>query len=53
MKQPEFSTAALQQMRQLGLTEAQVRRQIEIFRKPLIYIRLNRPSTLGEGIVLD
>lgn len=45
MKQPEFSTAAFPKIGPLGLTAAQVRRQIEIFRKPLIYIRLNRPST--------
>ena len=45
MKQPEFSTAAFPEIGQLGFTEARMRRQIEIFRKPLIYIRLNRPST--------
>ena len=51
MKNLEFSAADLQQMSRLGLNEAQVRRQIEIFRKPRTYIRLKRPCTLGDGIV--
>jgi hypothetical protein len=39
MKQPEVSAANPQQLRQLGLTQVQVRRQIEIFRKPCAYVR--------------
>jgi len=51
MKDLEFSAADLQQMRQLGLNEAQVRRQIATFQTPQTFIRLNRPCTLGDGVV--
>lgn len=51
MKEPEFSAADLQQMVQLGLTEDQVRRQLDCFSKPHSPIRLNRPCTLGDGII--
>jgi hypothetical protein len=50
LKDLELSTADLQQMRQMGLTEAQVCRQIGCLLKPRPFIRLQRPCTLGDGI---
>ena len=52
MNDLEFCDADLQQMMQLGMSEDQVRRQIDIFRNPHAFIRLNRPCTLGDGIVM-
>jgi hypothetical protein len=51
LKDLELSPADIQQMLQLGITETQLLRQIEIFRNPQAFIRLNRPCTLGDGIV--
>jgi hypothetical protein len=51
MKQPEFSSAELPKIGRLGLTEGQARRQIDIFRKPCTYIRLNRLCTLADSMV--
>jgi hypothetical protein len=51
MQSPGFDEADLQQMKQLGITEPQVRQQITHFLKPPVFIKLNRPCTLGDGIV--
>jgi hypothetical protein len=38
-------------MQELGITELQVHQQIAHFLKPSVFIKLNRPCTLGDGIV--
>ena len=38
------------QMESLGISEEQVKAQIQIFRKPLFFVRLHRPCILGDGI---
>jgi Domain of unknown function (DUF4301) len=45
-----FSEADIQQMKSLGIDEAQVLEQIEIFRKSSFTARLNRPCTIGDGV---
>ena len=45
-----FSEADLQQMNTCEISEAQVRAQIELFRKSSFSIRLRRPCSLGDGI---
>ena len=51
MPGPGFNEADLQQMQELGITELQVHQQIAHFLKPSVFIKLNRPCTLGDGIV--
>jgi hypothetical protein len=41
----------IRQIREHGLTEAQAREQIERFKKGGTPVRLNRPCTLGDGIL--
>lgn len=38
------------QMKALGISEEQVRLQIQIFQKSSFYVRLHRPCTIGDGI---
>lgn len=38
------------QMKALGISEEQVRQQIQMFKKSSPYVRLHRPCTLGDGI---
>ena len=38
------------QVHSLGISEDQVKAQIQIFRKPSFFARLRRPCTLGDGI---
>jgi hypothetical protein len=46
-----FSDEEIRQIREHGLTEAQVREQIQRFRTGATPIRLNRPCTAGDGII--
>jgi len=50
MRDFEFSREDRLQMQRLGISEDRVRTQIQVFRKPLIFARLRRPCTLGDGI---
>ena len=45
-----FSQDDRLQMRALGISEEQVYRQIQMFKKSSYYVRLHRPCTLGDGI---
>lgn len=47
---PTFNSSDLQQMEVLGVSEDQVRAQVEIFHRASFFIRLNRPCTVGDGI---
>lgn len=47
---PAFNSRDLRQMEALGISEDQVRAQVEIFDKSSFFIRLNRPCTVGDGI---
>ncbi len=38
------------QMKALGISEEQVRQQIQMFKKSSSYVRLHRPCTIGDGI---
>jgi Domain of unknown function (DUF4301) len=42
----------LRQMKGLGITPEEASRQLELFRHPPPFIRLERPATLGDGILL-
>lgn len=50
-RQPAFSAEDLRQMREHGLTEAEVQRQLALFRNPPAAPRLARPATVGDGIL--
>ncbi|NLI83653.1 MAG: DUF4301 family protein [Deltaproteobacteria bacterium] len=50
MLTPAFTEAERKQMETLGVTEAQVLDQLEVFNKSAFYVRLNRPCTVGDGI---
>lgn len=50
MQEFALSEADRQQLGLLGITEAQIRQQIEIFKSPSFYLSLNRPGTPGDGI---
>lgn len=52
MTKNAFTQADLEQMEQLGITEAEVRRQLAIFEKGPQRLFLQRPCTPGDGIVL-
>jgi hypothetical protein len=45
-----FSQEDRWQMKALGISEEQVRIQIQIFQKSSLYVRLHRPCTIGDGI---
>ena len=45
-----FSREDLKQIRSLGITKEQITSQLEAFRRPEPYLRLNRPCTIGDGI---
>ena len=45
-----LSEADQRQIKSLGITEAQICRQIEIFKRPAFYLSLHRPCTPGDGI---
>ncbi len=45
-----FSREDLKQIRSLGITIEQITSQLEAFRRPEPYLRLNRPCTIGDGI---
>ena len=47
-----FTESDLEQMKQLGITEKEVRRQLAIFEKGPRRLSLGRPCTLSDGIVL-
>jgi len=46
-----FSQEDLFQMKALGISEEQVRAQIQIFEKSSFHVRLHRPCTIGDGIL--
>jgi hypothetical protein len=46
-----FSDADLRQIEALGISESQVLAQMEVFSKSSFHMRLNRPCTVGDGIV--
>ena len=46
-----FSTDDISQIRMHGLTEAQVMEQIQWFKRGAAPVRLNRPCTVGDGIL--
>lgn len=50
MSHPNFQDADIIQMKALGTTEENVRRQVETLRKGTFYLKLNRPCTVGDGI---
>ncbi|HVP80377.1 MAG TPA: DUF4301 family protein [Thermodesulfobacteriota bacterium] len=50
MKEPSFSPEDRVQMQSLGISEEQVKAQIQVFRKSSSFARLRRPCTLGDGI---
>jgi len=52
MSGEEFTPADLEHMERLGITEAEARRQLAIFKKGPRNPRLQRPCTLGDGIVV-
>jgi len=45
-----LSDADRVQLKKLGISEAEVRRQLEIFQKPLFSVELMRNCTVGDGI---
>ena len=45
-----FTQADYEQMGQLGISEAEVERQLSMFRKGVQPIQLDRPCTVGDGI---
>lgn len=45
-----FSDEDLRQIQAHGLTVEQVREHLRFFARPLRYVRLNRPATLGDGV---
>jgi hypothetical protein len=51
MRDDLFSTDQVRQIREHGLTEAQALEQIRRFKSGTTPIRLNRPCTVGDGIV--
>lgn len=48
---PSFSADQMVQIEAHGLTEAQALQQMDRFRRGAVPIRLNRPCTLGDGIM--
>jgi Domain of unknown function (DUF4301) len=50
MRDLDFNREDHIQMESLGISEEQVKAQIQIFQKPLFFARLCRPCTLGDGI---
>jgi hypothetical protein len=50
MSAERFTRADYEQMEQLGISEAEVERQLSIFRKGVQPIQLERPCTVGDGI---
>ena len=50
MRQLHFNRDDYTQMESLGISEDQVRNQIQIFEKPCFFTRLRRPCSLGDGI---
>jgi hypothetical protein len=50
MSAETFSQADYEQMERLGITEAEVERQLGIFREGLQPVQLERPCTVGDGI---
>ncbi|NSW87514.1 MAG: DUF4301 family protein, partial [Syntrophobacteraceae bacterium] len=50
MQGVHFTKRDRQQMDSLGITEAQVIEQIEIFRKADFFVHLHRPCTLEDGV---
>ncbi len=50
MKHDIFSTSDVRQIEDHDLTVEEVLRQIELFKRPPAYLKLNRPCTPGDGI---
>lgn len=50
MEDEKFNQGDLQEMSGLGLSESQVRGQMEMLQRSSGYLRLHRPCTLGDGI---
>ena len=50
MRELDFSREDQIQLETLGISEDQVRAQIQIFEKPAFFARLHRPCTAGDGI---
>lgn len=46
-----FTDDDLRQMEELGISEEEARRQLELFRDPPPPVRLDRPATVGDGIL--
>ena len=51
MTQPTFTDEDVQQMRALGISPDEARRQLELFQNPPEPVRLDRPARVGDGIV--
>lgn len=51
MAKPLFRGADLAQLEALGMSEEQLQKQLELFRKPPFSVRLERNCTLGDGII--
>ncbi len=47
-----FNDRDMEQIRRMGITPDKVLSQIEAFKKGTPYLRLNRPCTIGDGIIL-
>jgi hypothetical protein len=52
MSLESFTAEDIRQIRAEGLIEAQVLDQIELFKKKIFPIQLNRPCRIGDGIVV-
>lgn len=50
MKEILLSAEDYRQIESLGITETQIRTQIDIFKSTSFYLKLNRPCTVGDGI---
>lgn len=50
MTQSTFTAGDKQQMRALGISPAEARRQIDLFKDPPDPLRLDRPARVGDGI---
>ena len=50
MEDWDFNQGDRNQMKILGISEEQIKSQIQMFQKSYFYIRLNHPCTIGDGI---
>ncbi len=52
MKSPKFDEKDLEQLSELGISEETILSQIETIKKGTLFVKLNRPATSGDGIVI-